>query len=265
MNMKKAAISFSFDDGRGDNLAVFQGMLIPRGIPATINITTGYIDGSCPENSRPSTKRALSMEDVRLLAENSMVEIALHGDQHQNTESDIARGREKLIEWLDLPDSHVFGFASPGSGLPVTRFTESESDLFTRKVSYLRTSLRISSFRRVRVLSRKAGRVLHIPLLYRIAYADTLMDSCEDRVIYSVPVMKDTTFGQVKAIVDLAVRRGCALILMFHSIMPDTAQEDNWSWNTEKFEKLCDYVSALEREDKLKLCTTEQIVNLLRE
>ena len=91
------------------------------------------------------------------------------------------------------------------------------------------------------------------------------MDSCEDRVIYSVPVMKDTTFGQVKAIVDLAVRRGCALILMFHSIMPDTAQEDNWSWNTEKFEKLCDYVSALEREDKLKLCTTEQIVNLLRE
>lgn len=262
--MKKAAISFSFDDGRGDNLEVFRESLLPRGIPATINITTGYVDGSCPPNNLPSAKPAMSPRDVQQLAADQCVEIALHGDQHQNTEADIARGREKLISWLGLPADHVFGFASPGSGLPVAQFIENNSDLFSKDVSYLRTSLRIKSFNWFRVICRKAGRVLHLPLLYRIAYADTLMDSCDDRVIYSVPVMKDATFEQVKAIVDLAIRRGSGLTLMFHSILPDTAEEDNWSWDKEKFEKLCDYVCEQERNNKLMLCTTRQIVDLLQ-
>lgn len=262
--MKKAAISFSFDDGRGDNFAVFQDVLFSREIPVTINITTGYIDDSCPRDYLPSGKSAMSADEVRQLAADQRVEIALHGDQHQNTEADIAMGREKLISWLNLPADRVFGFASPGSGLPVAKFTDSESELFTKQVSYLRTSLRISSFGWFRVLCRKAGRVLHIPLLYRIAYADTLMDSCYDRVIYSIPVMKDATFDQVKSIVDLAIRRKKALTLMFHSILPDTAQEDNWSWDRAKFEKLCDYVCEQQRNNKLMLCTTQQILDLLQ-
>lgn len=263
--MKQAAISFSFDDGRGDNLAVFRDVLLARGIPATINITTAYVDGSCPADTAPTVKAALSIQDVRQLAEDPRVEIALHGDRHLNTEADIACGREKLISWLNLPSDQVFGFASPGSGLPVETFTHSGSELFTKQVSYLRTSLRINSFDRLRVLCRKAGRVFHIPLLYRIAYADTLMDRCEDRVIYSIPVMKDTTFGQVKAVVDLAIRRGSALTLMFHSILPDTTREDNWSWDRSKFEKLCDYLCAQQRSGKLTLCTTQQILDLLQE
>lgn len=263
--MKKAAISFSFDDGRGDNLAVFRDVLLPRGIPATINITTAYVDGSCPADTAPSTKAALSVLDVQHLAADPRVEIALHGDRHLNTEADIARGREKLISWLGLPAEQVFGFASPGSGLPVGQFIHSDSALFTKQVSYLRTSLRINSFDRIRVLCRKASRVFHIPLLYRIAYADTLMDRCEDRVVYSIPVMKDTTFGQVKAIVDLAIRRGSALTLMFHSILPDTAREDNWSWDRSKFVELCDYLCAQQRNGELTLCTTQQILDLLQE
>ena len=263
--MKKAVISFSFDDGRGDNFDVFRDILLPRKIPVTINITTGYIDGSCSTNNLPSRKQAMSIDDVRQLAADPRVEIALHGDQHQNTETDIAHGRDKLISWLGYPSDYVFGFASPGSGLPVAQFTESKSELFTKEISYLRTSLRISSFGWFRVLCRKAGRVLHIPLLYRIAYADTLMDSCYDRVIYSVPVMKDATLEQVKSVVDLSVRRGSALTLMFHSILQDTAKEDNWSWDREKFEKLCDYVCELEHGGKLMICTTQQIVDLLRE
>lgn len=263
--MKKAAISISFDDGRGDTLAVIRDVLLPRRIPATVNIATGYVDGTCPKNTVPSIKAALSISDVKYLAGCRDVEIALHGDQHINTEVDISRGRDKLILWLGLPKDQVFGFASPGSGLCAADFVGSKSVLFTKQVSYLRTGLRITSFRLFRLLCRKAGRVFHIPLLYRIAYADTLMDRCADRVIYSIPVMKDTTFGQLKAIIDLAIRRGSALTLMFHSILPDTAGEDNWSWDRSRFEMLCDYLCAQQRNGRLTLCTTQQVLELLQE
>lgn len=44
--MKKAIVTLSFDDGRIDNYRVAKEILLPNNIPATINIATGYIDGS---------------------------------------------------------------------------------------------------------------------------------------------------------------------------------------------------------------------------
>lgn len=262
--MNKAIVSLSFDDGRDDNLTVFQNILAPMSIPATINITTGYVDGSCPAALSPSSKIAISVNDVQRLAASPLVEIALHGDQHLNTEEDIATGREKLIEWLELPENRVFGFASPGSGLPTEAFTRSESQLFTEQISYLRTSLRIKKYRWIRILSRKVGRIFHIPFLYRIAYADTLMDACEDRVIYSIPVMKDTTYHQVKTIVDLAIRRRCAVTLMFHSILENTDGEDNWSWKRQDFLKLCEYLKEKTCDGSLEVLTTQALVRMLQ-
>lgn len=43
---KEAIVTFSFDDGRIDNYKVVKEILLPNNIPATINIATGYIDGS---------------------------------------------------------------------------------------------------------------------------------------------------------------------------------------------------------------------------
>lgn len=264
MIMNKAVVSLSFDDGRGDNWDAFQTILLPMSIPATINITTGYVDGSCPKSLAPTDKPALTIEDVRQLAERPLIEIAMHGDCHLNTQEDIAAGRKKLITWLGLPEKHCLGFASPGSGLHVDEFVNSDGQLFTEQTSYMRTSLRIKKHRRIRVLCRKIGRILHIPFLYQIAYADTLMDACEDRVVYSIPIMKDTTYEQVKRVVDLAISRRCALTLMFHSILEETEGEDNWSWNRSRFLSLCEYLKEKEQTEELELLTTRQMLTMLQ-
>lgn len=263
--MEKAIISLSFDDGRGDNLDIFRDILIPNSIPATINITTGYVDGSCPAHLSPSPKEAIAQSDVIALAQNPLVEIAMHGDCHLNTAEDIAAGREKLIEWLDLPESSALGFASPGSGLKPEEFIKSNDLLFAQQITYMRTSLRIQKIRWIRILSRKIGRVFHIPFLYRIAYADTLMHECTDRVIYSIPIMKDTTFAQIKAMIDMAVKRRCALTLMFHSVLENTDNEDNWSWKKQNFEKLCAYLQEKTDKDQLSVMTTRELYRILQE
>lgn len=262
--MKKAIISLSFDDGRGDNLDVFRNILIPMSIPATINVTAGYVDGTCPEHLSPSPKKAMTVDEVIALAQNPLVEIAAHGDCHLNTAEDIAAGRAKLIRWLGLADSDQLGFASPGSGLKVGMFLNNRTQLFQEQISYLRTSLRIQRHYWLRTLCRKAGRVIHIPMLYKIAYADTLMDCCRNRVIYSIPVMKDTTFGQIKAIVDLAIKRRCGLTLMFHSILANTDGEDNWSWKKRDFVKLCEYLKKRTDDGSLEVMTTQNLFRSLQ-
>lgn len=261
--MKNAIVSLSFDDGRYDNLVVFQHILTPMSIPITINITTGYVDGTCPTNLFPTSKRAVAVQDVIQLGKNPLVEIALHGDRHLNTEEDIAIGREKLINWLESPMNTVYGFASPGCGMKIECFTKSDSPLFAQQILYMRTGLRIKSISWIRILCRKIARVFHVPFLFRIAYEDTLMIDCKDRVIYSVPVMKDTTYGQVKALIDLAIKRRCALTLMFHSVVENTEKEDNWSWERRRFLKLCEYIDIKRQEGLLEVMTTQELAQEL--
>ena len=41
----KALISFSFDDGRIDNYEILYPLLKQYNLPATLNITTGFVKG----------------------------------------------------------------------------------------------------------------------------------------------------------------------------------------------------------------------------
>lgn len=262
--MKKAAISLSFDDARGDNRDAFKNILIPMNLPATLNVTTGYVDGSCPKKYRPSSKEALTLEEIKAFGESPLVELALHGDAHLNTEQDIAACKRKLASWLQLPEDYAFGFASPGSGLANEVYLQDENGFFKKNTLYLRTSLRNKRLAWLKVLCRKAGRILHIPFLYRIAYADTLMFQCPDRIIYSIPVMRDAMLPEVLSVVKLAIRRKAALTLMFHSITAGTQGEDNWSWDQEKFIKLCRFLDQKRQERLLDVVTTKDIFCQLR-
>ena len=263
--MEEALISFSFDDGRADNIDAFDKILLPRKIPVTLNVTTGYVDGSCPLDKRPSDKLAMTVADIQRYAENPYVELALHGDCHLNTEEDIETGRQKIIKWLDLPEEQSFGFASPGSGLNLQEFIWSSSKLFSDHIIYVRHSLKIENLKKLRVLLRKVGRIWHNPVFYEIAYSNTLMKTCTDRIIYSIPILKDTTVSQLKAIVNMCVEKKMAVTFMFHSIKNDTSLEDNWSWSTEKFISFCDYISSLIELRKLQCMTTQELYRTLVE
>ena len=256
---KCPVLSLSFDDARRDNTYVFETILKQYGLPATLNVTTGYVDGSCPKELRPSSKPAMTVEEVVRLWKSGIVELALHGDQHLNTASDSYTCRIKLNEWLKMPDNTVYGFASPGSGMSVEAFQSTELRVFRSSVLYMRTSLRIRSLKVFRVLCRKAGRVIHLPLLYQIAYADTIMHFRNGKIVYSVPIMKDATLAQVKRLVKFCVKQNGNLTLMFHSILPDTSKEDNWSWSQEKFENFCAWLNKQVDRGNLDVLTTAQL------
>ena len=260
-----ATVSFSFDDGRGDNAPLLDGFMIPAGVPATLNITTGYVDGSCPAELRPSEKPPMTEADVRRFDADPLVEIAMHGDAHRNTEEDLLLAEAKLRTWLKPEAGAHFGFASPGSGMSLTWFRSPEAESLRERVAYLRTGLRIRTKKPLRVLCRKIGRVVHLPFLYRIAFHDTVMTECDGKILYSVPIMGDITDRQVLALVRDSVKRRGALVLMLHSVEPEPAGSDAWSWSEGKMRRLCAALETLREQGKLTLCTTMEQAKLLRE
>lgn len=261
----QASVSLSFDDGREDNAVLFSELLFPARIPMTLNISTGYLDGTCPAALLPTEKPPMSVEDVRRLSANPLVEIAAHGDAHLNTEEDILRGETKLRTWLHLEQSIPLGFASPNSGMDLSFFRSPAGEALRERVAYLRTGPRISSQKALRLFCRKVGRVIHLPLLYRIAYHDTIMTERDGKILYSVPVMGNTSVPQVLAVVRDCVKRRGALVLLFHSVEPSPAKADVWSWSEEKMTRLCDALLELQERGVLRVCTSAEQFRLLRE
>ena len=113
--MDKAIISLSFDDGREDNYRLFKKFTIPHNIPVTLNVATAYVDGSMPAESWPTKKGPMTKEQIIELSGCSSIELALHGDAHDNTEPDVRAGRDKLASWIGSPEDGKWGFASPYS------------------------------------------------------------------------------------------------------------------------------------------------------
>ena len=102
-----------------------------------------------------------------------------------------------------------------------------------------------------------------MPLLYRIAYADTIMYYRDGKIIYSVPIMRDATLGQVKSIINLCIKNKGSLTLMFHSILSETKGEDNWTWSRSKFEQLCAWLRRKEEEGLVEVLTSSQLFERL--
>lgn len=258
--MEKGIVCFSFDDGRKDNRKVAK-ILLSMDIPASFSITTGYVDGTCPEETTPTNKKPLSVDDICWINDQNIFEIALHGDQHLNTLKDIKTGKRKIETWIGRQENDRFGFASPGTGIDLN-LLEKEKDFFTKEITYIRVSLRIKSWRMLRILSRKVARVIHSPLLYKIAYADTLMGMNEiDQLVYSVPVLSDITEQQLKALIDLCVGEKKVLVIMLHSIEEPDKIDDAWSWHMNKFMGICKYIYKLRRESKLDILTVQELYN----
>ena len=46
---------------------------------------------------------------------------------------------------------------------------------------------------------------------------------------------------------------------MFHSILPDTSKEDNWSWEWNKFDRMCFWIKEQVDKGELTVYTTEQM------
>lgn len=264
--MDKGIVVLSFDDGRQDNYHIFMELLKPRNLPATVNIATGYVQGQCNVCGEGIKLPALTKEQVAELAKQELFEVACHGDRHSNTPEDIISGRDKLISWLNLPQDAKIGFASPGSDMSSEYIRNNTAAFDAMGFSYVRTGLRYKTLPKMRILCRKAARVLHFPFLYRFAYAETLMAEGEGKLITAVPVVRDITVAEVNALADLAARDKKLLVLMFHSVTGaayELHRNDPWCYDQDKFIKILENLVRLRELNQIDIKTTEQAFALL--
>lgn len=256
--MDGAIVTISLDDGRRDSFDYARTLLKQYEIPATINIVTQYVRDGKLDDTLPEPP--MSVGQVRILAEDPLFEVAAHGHAHRNDWEDIALGRSELLEWLGKAEETRLGFASPGSGMTGEFIRENQSRLRECGFHYVRTGLSIQSRCGLRLLARKAARIIHSRHLYATAYADTLQSDMRDMTVYAVPVLRDTRLQQLLYLVDRAIERQQCCTLLFHSIVPrgERVVCPVWSWEAERFEALLRALDAKRRAGSLRLMTTMQ-------
>lgn len=201
---KKAIVTFSFDDARQDS---YRAIMIARkyGIQATLNVTTGYVDGSVGKKDHPTHLTAMTIEQICELNEKG-TEIACHGDKHNNEIGNVTKGKNKLIKWLNLNENDTLGFASPHSKLVIT--SEVINCLKENSINYLRVGPYIKKVPiRVKIF-RKLARITRLNIFFVWAYDDTLLDTVVDNfIVRSIPVLRDNTYEQLKAIIEKAKKK----------------------------------------------------------
>ena len=259
---RQPAVAISFDDGRIDNYRVIMDTLVEDGLPSTVYITTGFVDGTCENNLLPTSKHAMTITNIQQLFSEPLVEIGLHGDKHLNSDEDIITSRNKMIGWLSLPEDYRFGFSSPGSGFSIEKLksNENESCIYYNGLSYIAVGPRYRNLHLLRVLARKISRVIPSGLLYTLAYGDTLLSSKGEVAIPRVPILAGITAHQVICLVKYAMFKHSDLVLMFHSI--EELPDDNWSWSKKRFAKLCDFLRTAQSKKKCQVLTVENIAKL---
>ena len=255
---KEAIITFSFDDGRIDNYKAVKEILLPNNIPATINIATGYIDGSLKMLGGGYNPKPMTIEQIRELYSTGIIEIAGHGDLHKNEWDDIKLGREKLLAWLQVPFDSKIGFASPGSGMTPKFIRENQRILENLGFSYARTGPEIRTKHMMRLYARKAARVLHWSKLYKVAYKDSLQSRVTKEPVLSIPILKDTSLAEIKELIHFSEKRELLCTLMFHSIIDEQKNKngDIWCYDYRKFEELVSWLKEEREKNKLEILTT---------
>lgn len=258
--MDKAVVVLSFDDGRIDNYEVVFDIIRKRKIPATFNIATAYVDGSISMQDSPCQNESMDINDVIVL-EKQGVEIAGHGDCHQNTIEDIQQGIEKLKKWLHYPRNQKLGFASPHCILMEDDIFQKRKEFEDLGIFYVRTGIRKKNCFYMRVI-RKLAHLSKSTWLYRLGYQDSLETSSGRFVFHSIPVMNRATVNQVKTIIEKAVYQKKVCVLMFHSIVGDDSPyfHDTWSWDRRKFEDLCEWLVKMSSDNRVQLSTMKELV-----
>lgn len=249
MKLNNPIITFSFDDARYDSYDAIK-LAVDNGIACTLNVTTGYVDGSLSKSEWPTIINPMSKEQIVELYRLG-VEIAGHGDKHNNDHNSLICGCEKIKEWLCLDKETKIGIASPHSKYHVdesnTKFIE-EGFLYCRVGSYLNG---ISKFKRC---IQKLARITGSRALFKLAYNNTVKNAYECYpFIRAVPVLRDNTVDQIKSIIDLCIKKNYLCVLCFHSILSngDLDYNSNFTWDKDKYSELVDWISLNESIEKL--------------
>ncbi len=238
--METARITFSFDDAREDS---YNAIKIAQnyGISCTLNVTAGYVDGSYPTVAFPPHMKTMTKEQVVDLY-NSGVEIACHGDDHNNDKSNLIKGRDKLANWLSIEVPANLGIASPHSKYKIN---SDNIEFVNQNFAYMRIGGFVNGLSFKDRLIQKMARICGSRNLFLAVYKKTVDETEKDYpIIRSVPVLRDNTCGQIEKLIRFCQKKNRWCVLCFHSIVEKDSlyASDNFSWSMDKFVSLCGFI-----------------------
>ncbi len=241
---KKAVVTLSIDDARENMLPLLEEKLIPLKISATINVVTGFIDGTAENRGYP----CVSKEQLMELYKSGLFEIANHGDSHKNTLEDIKKGRDKLIEWLSLDKEELLGFASPGSNMTIEKAMEDEPLLKKAGVSYVRT--RDTSF----AFDENEGDRHGFLSGYSFAFSSV--------VVYNGV----TPYERLIKLTEYALKKGLTLVLMLHNFAREGEEiyEGAWTYDLDEFSRYIDYLHEKRAGGEVEILKTKDALERLK-
>lgn len=263
MVSKMIKVVLSFDDGRKDNYRIAKEVLEPLGIPATFNITTGYIKRNIAEEDKPGPHEPMSLEELKELSSSGLFEIAGHGVTHNNDIQNLLNSVLELREMCD-PNSDICGIASPHSQFDLKQFEEAKNLFIKNGIKYLRISNDYTKMNKVKVWLRRLNRVIHNGYLYYWVNQDSIMKNV-DFLLYSIPVIRDNRLREVISLIKKIgnSNEDCICILMFHSILRkgEVYYDDLFSWDYEEFQKLCEYL-IVSKSNNIHITNSKEIMAL---
>lgn len=261
---RKCNIALSFDDGRKDNYQNVKDILLKNDLTATFNITTAYVEKSISKDNTPCENDPMSVNEVIELSKFGF-EIAAHGHNHLNTIEDIKKGVEILKGWLNLNDIDKIGFASPCSQADANQILQSQAEYNDISIDYVRLGVR-NNDTIVTKIKRKIAYYTGNKALFIDVFKDSLLINDDKYIIYSIPILHNTSVAQIKEIIDYAVEKNQDCVLMLHSIVaPDSVYYgDTWSWDVNRFEQLCGYLKELKDSNIVNVLDVKSLVSKKR-
>ncbi len=253
-------IAFSFDDGIKNNYRVYKDILLKNNIPASFNITTGYILNDISDDEKPTSQEAMSLDELKNIQKSGLIELAGHGYSHNNDENNLIKGVEKLRELLKTKE--IVGIASPHSQFNQNNVIEFEKKCKNNGIKYLRISHRFEKNAYLRRIVRRINRIIGNNTLFNWVYKFSDVKENDKFLLHSVPIIKDTKLKEVKSLIDYAIKNNKSYILMFHSILKENEPyyDDLFNWDYNDFFMLCIYLKELEDKNIIKICKVKDII-----
>lgn len=244
---ERGTIVISIDDGDADGFRVYENILKKYRLSATYNIVTSLIGD--PDR--------LTREQLQILYNDPLIEIAAHGHTHQNDDEDISKSVECLYEWLDIKKDAI-GFASPGSQIRNAYIEENAEHLRSMKLLYVRTG-RNPNPNPEQLAFRDALIGQEVPeFLYK--NAPQLCYSFDGLCVNSVAIVHERAVADMKSLVEFAAAKSACVVFTFHRFKKpgEVNYEGKWCYDYDSFDEFAAYLSQMRDAGKIDVLTNEQ-------
>ena len=241
-------IVFSFDDGRKDTFENAYPILKKYSLPATINISTSFVEN--PDKFKgqfvSSKSKSMSIDNVIEMYKNGF-EIASHGDNHKNDKKDICESLKKLSYWGINVEK--IGFASPNSYYNNDNYAEIKPLIESKTIKYVRSGRQLKRDGLLYGIISYLSEVTHSKFLFYISNKRNIIKKGKNyKILPSITINSNITNKQICFLLN-KIESDDSLILMYHAILDEDNLPLNNKWynKIQDFDELCYWIHKNER------------------